>query len=345
MSKAEWAAQRTTAERRAARKNISLVEVAIQPATRQRYFAGVSRLLPFLDGVQSEEELDDTIAEWVEQEFSAGAPLHMISDALCGLHHFQPWTRKLLAQSWRLFEVWRKYEVPMRAPPLTEDVLFGYVGKLFMDGDLVMAALLILGFHTMMRTHEMLEVRPENFLLGPTTGIVTVPKSKSGQRHNTMESIAIYDLYTLELVRLMVAELKAKGGHKSPCWDSTGTKFREKFYQLADFFGIRHLGLKCYSIRRGGATRDFQQHGLMERTLIRGRWASTQVARLYITDARSQIPTLTISAEVSLSYRGIQGSCQSSSRTSLGCVEARGKQLRSYRSLFLFRKRICNRSV
>lgn len=38
------------------------------------------------------------------------------------------------------------YEVPMRAPPLAEDVLFGYVGKLFQDGDLVMAALFISRF-------------------------------------------------------------------------------------------------------------------------------------------------------------------------------------------------------
>lgn len=297
MSKAEWGAQRTAAERRRARLHVRLSDVAIQPATRARYYHAVRRLLPYLDDVDSEEALDETIADWVETQFAAGEPLHNISDALCGLHHMQPWTRRLLTQSWKLFKVWRRFEVPMRAPPLTEDVLFGFVGKLFMDNELIMAALLMVGFHTMMRAHEMLEVCPSSFMLGEKSGIVSIPRSKSGQRHNSKESIGIYDLYSLELVRMMVAECKAKGNFNAPCWPHSAAKFREQFYGLARYFGIEHLGLKWYSIRRGGATWDFQRHGLMERTLIRGRWASTQVARLYITDARSQIPKLTISKD------------------------------------------------
>lgn len=296
MNRAGWAAQRSATERKRARKGISLTDVSIQPATRVRYYTAVARLVPFLDGVASEEELDDTIAEWVEKEFAEGEPLHKISDALCGLHHFQPWTRHLLTQSWKLFKVWRRYEVPMRAPPLTEDVLFGFVGKLFTDGDLIMAALLLVGFHTMLRTHEMMEVCPSNFLLGESTGVLSIPRSKSGQRRNSKESVAIYDLYTLELARLMVKECRDKGHWLAPCWRFSGSRFRE-FYGLSKYFGVEHLGLKCYSIRRGGATSDFQKHGLMERTLIRGRWASTGVARLYITDARSQIPKLTISKD------------------------------------------------
>lgn len=297
MSKAGWAAQRTAAERRRARQNARLSDVALQPATRDRYYHAVKKLVPFLDEVDSEESLDETIAEWVEHQFAAGEPLRNISDALCGLHHMQPWTRRLLTQSWKLFKVWRRYEVPMRAPPLTEDVLFGYVGKLFMDDDLIMAALLMVGFHTMMRTHEMLEVCPSSFMLGSTTGIVSIPRSKSGQRHNSKESIGIYDMYTLELVRMMVTECKRKGNWNAPCWTHSAAKFRERFYGLAKYFNIEYLGLKCYSIRRGGATWDFQRHGLMERALIRGRWASTQVARLYITDARAMVPKLTISKD------------------------------------------------
>ena len=47
-----------------------------------------------------------------------------------------------------------------------------------------------------------------------------------------------------------------------------------------------------YSLRRGGATWDFLSYQSMERTLLRGRWASTSSARVYLQDAVATIAHL-----------------------------------------------------
>ena len=176
----KWAAQRTQAERREARRNIHLADVAIQPSTQTRYYNGLRQILPLLEETSQIEDLDDVIAEWVEFQFEDGTPLFSISDTLSALHHFLPITKGKLVRSWKLFSVWRRYEVPMRAPPMTNEVLLGIAGKAFTSGDCTFATLIVLGFHTMMRTHEMLAVEPGHFLLGETSGIVTMASSKSG---------------------------------------------------------------------------------------------------------------------------------------------------------------------
>ena len=77
-----------------------------------------------------------------------------------------------------------------------------------------------------------------------------------------------------------------------PIWNLSGTRFRDTFAQVVAFFKVEHLRFRPYSLRRGGATVFFSQFGLMEKTLLRGRWASVSVARLYLCDALAQLPSL-----------------------------------------------------
>ena len=49
--------------------------------------------------------------------------------------------------------------------------------------------------------------------------------------------------------------------------------------------GLPRCNWKPYSLRRGGVTTDFLHHGQLDRTMVRGRWASAKTARLYIDDA------------------------------------------------------------
>ena len=48
--------------------------------------------------------------------------------------------------------------------------------------------------------------------------------------------------------------------------------------------GLGELGYKPYSLRRGGATEDFRQHGRLDRALLRGRWKGHTAARQYILE-------------------------------------------------------------
>eukprot|EP00438_Fugacium_kawagutii_P012007 Skav213768 [mRNA] locus=scaffold3859:482372:483358:- [translate_table: standard] len=291
----QWLGQASRADRRRARRNIVLADVGITKNTLQRYHFAVRRMTPALRNVRTEAALDEEISEWIQRQFSAGHPLHLVGDALSGLHHFDPSTRRKIPKSWKMYSIWRRYEVPCRAPPLTQDITLAMSGWCLLKGELVMAALLLLGFHACLRTGELLQVRPVDFILNKDTGLVSLPSSKSGVRNNSKESVSLYDPIVIATVSEMVTLKQQLRQEFLPCWNKSGTAFRALFQRAVVAVGAGHLGMRPYSLRRGGATFEMQSHGLMEKTLIRGRWKNSNVARLYICDGLSLLPSLRLS--------------------------------------------------
>ena len=290
-----WPGQATRQQRQAARADIVLENVGVSPATQQRYLTAVQRMSHLLPLVSTETSFDDLVADWIQAEFEDGCPLYLVGDALSGIHHFEPFTKKKLPKSWRLYSIWRRYEVPCRAPPLTQDITLAMAGWCVVRGELVMAALILLGFHALLRTGELLSVRPCDFLLDATKGLVSLPQSKSGLRNNSLESVSLHDPVTLEAVRAMISHQSMMGLQQVPCWQKSGTAFRSLFARILQNLQVDHLNFRPYSLRRGGATWEMQAHGLMERTLIRGRWKNSNIARIYINDGLSLLPRLTLS--------------------------------------------------
>ena len=47
------------------------------------------------------EQIDDLISDWIQEKFSKGEPINIAADALSGIHHFIPLTRKKLPMSWK----------------------------------------------------------------------------------------------------------------------------------------------------------------------------------------------------------------------------------------------------
>ena len=292
-----WPGQSCQAERRRARRDIILEDVGITDSTLERYYFAVSRLTPILQTVNSEIELDEFIADWIQSEFEDGCPIHLIADTLSGLHHFEPYTKKKLTKSWRLFSIWRRYEVPCRAPPLTQEIVLAMAGLCLSKCELSMGALLLLGFHCLMRTGELLQIRPCDFICDHTMGLISIPSSKSGVRNNVRESVAIRDPITLETTLAMLDVRRTLGFDKTPCWDRSGSSFRDLFKKLLDELHLTNLNFRPYSLRRGGATFEMQSHSLMEKTLIRGRWKNSNVARIHISDGLSMLPRLQMTME------------------------------------------------
>lgn len=294
-----WPGQANRSDRQAARKGILLEDVGITSATLERYFTAVSRLSPILEKVSTEFELDEMISEWIQLEFEDGTPLHMVGDALSGLHHFEPFTRKRIPKAWRLYGIWRKFEVPCRAPPLTQEIALAMAGWCIDRAELIMAALILLGFHCLLRTGELLAIRPCDFILDHSGGVLSLPSSKSGICNNSKESVSIRDPCTIETVQAMLDLRFQQGFPNSPCWPFSGSAFRSLFRRILDGLGLGELNFRPYSLRRGGATYEMQTHGLMEKTLIRGRWRNSNIARLYICDGLAMLPALkmTLSAK------------------------------------------------
>ena len=74
-------------------------------------------------------------------------------------------------------------------------------------------------------------------------------------------------------------------------------ELRRIFKMLLHDFGLEDIGFALYSFRRGGATADFLSHGLMDKTLERGRWGSHRAARIYIQSAAAELASISVSDE------------------------------------------------
>ena len=82
-----------------------------------------------IDKCSNFAELDTQVADWIEYKFSHGYPINVVADCLSGIHFFLPQSRRQLPESWKLFGVWRKIEIPSRAPPITTDLLMAMASR------------------------------------------------------------------------------------------------------------------------------------------------------------------------------------------------------------------------
>lgn len=283
-------AGRATAARQRNRAGIRLRDFTITEQTRQRYYTAVRRLLPYLEEQPDLTNLDEVICEWIELEWVKGAPLSYIADSLSGLHHYWPQLKGNLRECWRLFKSWRRIEAPNRAPPLTAQLARAFIACAVESDQLALAVLLAIGFHGLLRTGELMALKFSNIELGSSCAIVSLEVSKSGLRTGAREAIAIRDTMTLDLLNTLAVTAPVE--RSTRWWTHSPQFFRSRFADLCQFFRVAHLKFKPYSLRRGGATYLLQEGLPLEGILIRGRWKSVSVARLYLEDGLSLIPSL-----------------------------------------------------
>lgn len=122
-----------------------------------------------------------------------------MSDALCAIHHYEPWTCKGPPESWKVFAVWRKLEAPNRAPPLVARVIDAWIMYGISHNDLEFAAMIALGFYALLRTGE-LQIRPCDLLIGQSSGVVSLSETKSGLRNAARETVGLQNILALDLL-------------------------------------------------------------------------------------------------------------------------------------------------
>lgn len=286
---------RTLAERQAARSGVSLRGVGVSQRTENRYLAAVAQVLPILEAAASMDELDPLCEEWVEHQWEVGTPLGTIGDALCGLHFFWPQVKGYLKGSWKLYKNWRRIEVPQCAPPLPRQICLGLIGYFLSEEECSMAFLVALGYHAFLRTGELLKLTRADITMGPTTGVVVIRSSKSGLRFNMDESVALYDIHLSRLWELCL--LQQNIGRSDLIWSRSGTAFRDRFHAALGALAVGDMGFQPYSIRRGGATHSFATSLALDRVILRGRWRSLSVARIYLEDGQAQLSSIRLSSK------------------------------------------------
>ena len=147
----------------------------------------------------------------------------------------------------------------------------------------------------MLRTGELLKIRKMDVSLMErhSRGIVVLHETKSGLRTASSETVVIFDAYLVRMLAIVCRDL-APAGFLEGCSPSV---FRAKFARLVHDAGLPVSNWKPYSLRRGGAAADFLHHGRLDRTMVRGRWASAKTARLYVDDAVSMQAQLVVTGQ------------------------------------------------
>ena len=286
------AGRQTRAEKVKQRSKIDLEAASLSDKTRARYYYALHKLEPWLDRVEDLISLDELCCDWVLRMWKRGEPLLVVGDGLSALHFFQPFTKRQIPHAWKLFATWRKVEVPSRAPPLTQQLVRSMSYYELDRGNIQMATLLVLGFHALLRTGEILSVRAADVLIGKDAAIVRLRSTKTSTRFAAHDAISSTDRIVLELLSYLCQIRRESRCEQLPLWNGTAQAFRVRFSQLCEAYGVAHHGFRPYSLRRGGATALFQNSGSMESTLTRGRWESSRVAKVYISDALSYLPSL-----------------------------------------------------
>ena len=256
----------------------------VTPQTRIRYHRAASMFAHFVQqsGGQLAAEaadMDQQLCVFIEHLWLDGEGRNLAGDALSGIQFFLG-RRRIFPMGWDLFRVWGRIEMPLRAPPMSVAMLCGMAHYCWSAQRPDAAVLMLVGYHCVLRTGELLGIMAEHVVIGPDgKGILALPWTKSGARRGAQEMVTIDD----PLVGRALASLQARRG-RGPLLAGTPAQFRQLFDLAAREVGLEGLQLKPYSLRRGGATHDMAAHGDLARAIHRGRWSDARTARIYIND-------------------------------------------------------------
>ena len=207
------------------------------------------------------------------------------------LHYFVQ-LKGHLHGSQRVLRAWSKHELPNRAPPLPTKFLIALAGKALAMGHTRCAVFLLVAFHAFLRTQELLMVQASHFVLG-APGAPTVVSS-----YHQIRSTPPGRPGSSGQWRWYFHCVHPRSGAQA---STKGTALAAKrsfvfrfFKRLCTDTRLPALSWRPYSLRRGGATAHFLEHGSLDKTAVRGRWPSTKTARVYINEAVSTLAQITL---------------------------------------------------
>jgi hypothetical protein len=284
-------------DRAAQRRRLgSLKELTVQPATRRRYTLATQAFFTYLDKAglvlpRQKRHLDDILADYIEYLWSTGAGRGQACDTIAGLQDLQPDLRHNLPGAWRLMKTWAINEIPARAPPIPEHVVKAMAGWAFLKGWNSFGVSLVVGFYSMLRTGEILNLRSSHLLCGPQDKqvVISLGLTKGGKRRGAAESVIL----GYEPAVMLVKRWKHVSDPSSS-FSKTSVQWRKLFNECLEALGLSQFQFRPCSLRRGGATYWFSKHQSLDRLLIQGRWASQKTARLYLNEGLAMLTSMNL---------------------------------------------------
>ena len=177
--------------------------------------------------------------------------------------------------------------VPVRATPLTFDIVKAMAAACLRLNRADLAILLLVGFLCFLRTAELLGLRVKDFQLIKSHHIfiIALTSTKTSCKKRAAESITSKD----KVIFAIIEEFIRFKAPDAPIYSKAPKEFRREFTEILTFLGIDELGFMPYSLRRGGATWHFAKYNSFDQTVVRGRWQDSKTARIYIDDARATL--------------------------------------------------------
>ena len=272
----------------------SLRSLTVQPSTRQRYDKALERFFRYLDEhhlvlPKEGSRLDAVVSDYVEHLWATGEGRALAADTLAGIQDTQPQMKGRLQGSWRLLKTWNVNEIPCRAPPMPLDVLEALIGYFTFKNLPLVALSLLLGFHGLLRTGEILSLKRSHFQVHAEseTVVISLGLTKGGKRQGAAESVS---LRVRDITRRVQQWISTPGAPVSLV--SSPAQWRKSFSDALEALEFTSFQFRPYSLRRGGATFLFRQQGSLDKLLIHGRWQSTKSARLYINEGLAVLAEL-----------------------------------------------------
>ena len=273
-----------------------LADLRVSKRILARYRFAVGLILAFWlsneNGPSVDSNWDRAACEFIESMWAGGEPAYHANDALAGLQHFLPLKGHLIC-SWKLVKTWHKLEPPARVLPMHPLLLMGMAGLLWRAGQQDIAALILVGFDCFLRSGELYQLERRDLLFERDKVVVKLRETKYGQQIGHDQMVLCHSLLACAALNKVCKKLES---HDKVLRSNPNT-FRKHFAAAAKVFGFTER-ISVYSLRRGGATWSFLQSGSMELCLLRGRWQSSQTARIYLQDAVAGLSDLQLSDEL-----------------------------------------------
>jgi len=283
----------------------TLRENTVSRLTADRYRHAVKLFLTYLNVLQPTtatiNTMDDYLASYIEYLWGNGDTAFYATYAVAGAGWFLPSLRGDLPNSKLLLRTWQKLEPPTRTTPFTPFIVLGLAGLALASGLEALAAVLLVGFEGFMRTGELFSLIREDVVFLGGRAVLRIRFPKTGQKAGEHESVVIQKGVAVRILRRVW--LRLAPGQK--VLDLTPYQARLALTELLSIAELDSFGFGWYSLRRGGATHFFSRSQNMEATLVRGRWAATRTARMYISAAVAELVKLSLQpASMAILRRG-----------------------------------------
>eukprot|EP00971_Amphidinium_carterae_P063772 1262284-Amphidinium_carterae.1 len=145
------------------------------------------------------------------------------------------------------------------------------------------ACIVLLGFHGYLRPLELCSLRVQDLsFANARQASVNLGFTKSGIRRGAMEVLAIDDPLVIAALWRRCEALQWQP--QSFLLSLSLSALRRWFYKAVAFYQLTPLRFTLYSLRRGGATEDFRSSQNLPRVMLKGRWADTATARIYLNE-------------------------------------------------------------